>query len=76
MFENKVKKITPRGGSRIAQWYNAGLRDGWSAVRFPRGSGKFSLHYLVQNGSGDHAPSYPMGTRGSFLGGKAAEASS
>jgi hypothetical protein len=41
-------------------------------VRFPVGAGKFSLHYRVQNGSGAHPASYPMGTRGSFPGGKAA----
>jgi len=28
----------------------------------------------VQNSSGAHPASYPMGTRGSFVGGKAAEA--
>jgi hypothetical protein len=28
--------------------------------------------YRVQNGSGAHPASYPMGTRGSFPGGKAA----
>jgi hypothetical protein len=38
-----------------------------------RGSRNFSLH-RVQNGSGAHPASYPMGTRGSLPGGKAAEA--
>jgi hypothetical protein len=37
-------------------------------------AGNFSLHHPVQNGSGAHPASYPMGTRGSFPGGKAAEA--
>jgi hypothetical protein len=50
------------------------LDDGGSRVRFPVGVGNFSLHHHVQNGSGAHPASYPMGTRGSFLGGKAAEA--
>jgi hypothetical protein len=36
--------------------------------------GNFSLHHRVQNGCGAHPASYPMGTRGSFLGGKAAGA--
>jgi hypothetical protein len=45
-----------------------------SRVRFPAGAGNFSLHHRVQNGSGDHPVSYPMGTRGSFPGGKAAGA--
>jgi hypothetical protein len=50
-----------------------GLDDRGSRVRFPAGAGNFSFHHCVQNGSGAHPASYPMGTRGSFLGGKAAE---
>jgi hypothetical protein len=46
-----------------------GLEDRGSRVRFPVGAGNFSLQHRVQNGSGDHPASYPMGT-----GGKAAEA--
>jgi hypothetical protein len=38
------------------------------------GAGNFSLHHGVQNGSGAHPAFYPMGTRGSFSGVKAAEA--
>jgi hypothetical protein len=37
-------------------------------VRVPAGAGNFSLHYRVQNGSGAHPASYPLGTRGSFHG--------
>jgi hypothetical protein len=49
--------------------------DDWvSRVRFQAEAGNFSLHYHVQNGSGAHPASYPMGTRGSFFGGKAAGA--
>jgi hypothetical protein len=51
-----------------------GLDDRGSRVRFPAGGGNFSLHHRVQNGSGAHPASYPMGTRGSFPGGKAAGA--
>jgi hypothetical protein len=51
-----------------------GLNNRGSRVRFPAGVGNFSLHRRVQNGSGAHPTSYPMGTRGSFLGGKAAGA--
>jgi hypothetical protein len=51
-----------------------GLDDRGSRVRFPAGAGNFSLHHRVQNGSGAHPDSYPMGTRGSFPGGKAAGA--
>jgi hypothetical protein len=49
-----------------------GLDDRGSMVRFPAGAGNFSLHHPVQNGSGAHPASYPMGTRGRFPGGKAA----
>jgi hypothetical protein len=45
-----------------------GLDDRGSRVRFPRGLGSFSLHHSVQNGSGAHPASYPMGTRDSSLG--------
>jgi hypothetical protein len=45
-----------------------GLEDRGSRVRFPAGAGNFSLHHRVQNGSGAHPASYPMGSRGSSLG--------
>jgi hypothetical protein len=51
-----------------------GLDDRGSRVRFLAGAGNFSLHHHIQNGSGAHPASYPMGTRGSFLGSKAAGA--
>jgi hypothetical protein len=51
-----------------------GLDDRGSRVRFPAGAANFSLHHRVQNGSGAHPASYPMGTRVSFSGGKAAGA--
>jgi hypothetical protein len=50
------------------------LDNGGSRVRFPAGAGNFSLHHRVQNGSGAHPASYPMGTRSSFSVGKAAGA--
>jgi hypothetical protein len=49
-----------------------GLGDRGFRVRFPAGAGNFFLHHRV-HGSGAH-PTYPMGTRGSFPGGKAAGA--
>jgi hypothetical protein len=49
-----------------------GLHDRGSGVRFPAGAGNFSLHHRVRTGSGAHPASYPMGTTGSFPGGKAA----
>jgi hypothetical protein len=51
-----------------------GLDDWGSRVRFLAGVGNFSLHHRVQNGSGAHPASYPMGTGSSFPGGKAAGA--
>jgi hypothetical protein len=48
------------------------MDDRGSRVRFPAGDGNFSLHHRVQNGSGAHPASYPMGIRDSFPGGKAA----
>jgi hypothetical protein len=51
-----------------------GLDDRGSRVRFLVGAGNFSLHHRVQNGSGAHPASYPMDTRGSFSGVKAAGA--
>jgi hypothetical protein len=51
-----------------------GLDDRDSRFRFSAGSGNFSLHHRVQNGSGVHPASYPMDSRGSFSGGEAAGA--
>jgi hypothetical protein len=49
-----------------------GLDDRGSRARFPAGAGNFSLHHRVQTGSGAHPAFYPIGTRGSFPGSKAA----
>jgi hypothetical protein len=49
-----------------------GLDDRIIGVRFPAEAGNFSLAHRFQTGSGSHPASYPMGTRGSFPGGKAA----
>jgi hypothetical protein len=49
-----------------------GLDNRGSRVRFSAGAGNFSLHHRIQNGSGAHPASYPMGTGDS--GGKAAGA--
>jgi hypothetical protein len=51
-----------------------GLDDRSSRVRFPTGAGNFSRHHRIQNDSGAHPASYPMGIRDSFPGGKAAGA--
>jgi hypothetical protein len=47
-----------------------GLNDQCSRDRLPAEAGNFSLHHRVQNSSGDHSASCPMGTRGSFPRGK------
>jgi hypothetical protein len=59
---------------RVGTALGYGLNDRGSRVRFPAGAGNFSLHHRVQNGSGAYPASYPMSTRGSFPGGKAAGA--
>jgi hypothetical protein len=51
-----------------------GLNDRCSRVRFSAKAGDFSLHHCVQNGSGVHPASYPMGTSGCFAGGRVARA--
>jgi hypothetical protein len=56
----------------IALGYGLDYRG--SRVRFPTGAGNFSLHHRVQNGSGAHPASYPMGSGGSLSGSKAAGA--
>jgi hypothetical protein len=50
------------------------LDDRGSRDLFPAGAGNSSLHHRVQNGSGTHPDSYPVGTRGAFPGGKTAGA--
>jgi hypothetical protein len=74
---DRLTELTPWCGSHdssvgIALGY--GLDDRGSRVRFPAGPGNFSLHRHVQNGSGAHPAFYPVGTRGSFPGCKAAGA--
>jgi hypothetical protein len=51
-----------------------GLDDRGSRVRLPAGAGNFALQHRVQNGSGAHPASYPMGRMGPFPGDKAAGA--
>jgi hypothetical protein len=70
-YRNAYKISVVDSSVGIATGY--GLHDQVSRVRFPAEAGNFPLHYRVQNDSGAH-PAYRMGTRGSFLGGKAAGA--
>jgi hypothetical protein len=74
-YKNKaIKLMTESRDSSVGIALGYGLDDRGSEVRFPAGDGNFSLSHRVQNGSGAHPASYPMGTRGSFPGGKAARA--
>jgi hypothetical protein len=45
---------------------SVGVALGLRAGRFPAGAGNFSLHHRVQNGSGAHPASCPMGIGGLF----------
>jgi hypothetical protein len=67
-------KIDLSHDSSVGVALGYGLDNRGSRVRFPTAAGNFSLHHRVQNGSGAHPASYPMGTRCSFLGDKAARA--
>jgi hypothetical protein len=56
----------------ISLYYYYWRAEFW--VRFPARAGNFFLYNRVQKGCGVHPASYPVGTRGSFPGGKAAGA--
>jgi hypothetical protein len=60
--------------NRVTGTAGYGPDDRGSRVRFLVRAGNFSLLQRVQNGTGASPASYPMGTRGSFLGCKAAGA--
>jgi hypothetical protein len=61
-------RIKKSRDSSIGRALGYGLEDWDSRVRFPAEAGKFSLHHRVQNGSGAHPASYPMGTGGKAAG--------
>jgi hypothetical protein len=65
-----LRTVTAQSVQRLGY----GLDDRSFRVQFPVGAENFPLYHHVQNGSGAHPASYPMGTRGSFPGGKAARA--
>jgi hypothetical protein len=60
------KKSRGSSGSIVSDY---GMDDRAIEVRSPTGA-DFSSSPCVQTGSGAHPASYPMGTRGSFPGGK------
>jgi hypothetical protein len=68
----KVNSSTQSRYSSVGIALGYGLDDRGSRVRFPAGTGNFSIHHRIQTDSGAHPASYPMGTRGSFPGGKTA----
>jgi hypothetical protein len=59
-----VSYVTESRDSSVGIALGYGLDDRGSRVRFSAGAGNLSLHHRVQNGSGAHPASYPMGTRG------------
>jgi hypothetical protein len=66
-IHNQFSYLWSRDSSvSIAMGYGLGDRGS-----IPGGGWEFSLHHLVQNISGAHQASYPLGTGGSFPGGKA-----
>jgi hypothetical protein len=68
---NTNSMYTGVGIARLAQR----RATGWAAgVRFPAETTNIYLLHCVQTGSGAHPVSYPMGTGGSFSGGKEAGA--
>jgi hypothetical protein len=73
--EEALRNTVPKSrDSSLGTALGYGLDDRGSRVRLSVRTGNFSLHHRVQNGSGAHPASYPMGTEGSFPGGKAAGA--
>jgi hypothetical protein len=67
-------RFQKRFDSSVGVALGYGLDERGSRVRYPAWAGNFSLHHRVQNGSGSHPASYPMGTRSSLPGSKAAGA--
>jgi hypothetical protein len=73
-YFDRLKQQYKSRDSSVGIALGYGVDDRGSRIRFPEGAGNFSLHHRVQNGAGVHPAIYPMGTRGSFPGGKAAGA--
>jgi predicted GIY-YIG superfamily endonuclease len=74
LIREEINKSEKSRDSSVGTELGYGLDDRGSGVRFPAGAGNFSLHHRVQNGPGAHPASYPIGTKGSFPGSKAAGA--
>jgi hypothetical protein len=54
--------------SSVGMAVGYGLDNWGSRIRFPAGTGNFSLYHRVHNGSGAHQASYPMGIGALSLG--------
>jgi hypothetical protein len=65
---NNNNNNNKRRDSSVGIALDYGLDDPGPRVRFPAGAGKFSLHHRVQNGSGAHRASCPVGTGALSLG--------
>jgi hypothetical protein len=68
-FNNYLDSKSRGSSGSIVSDY--GLDDRAIEIRSPTGAGDFSSSPCIQTGSGAHPASYPMGTGGSFPGGKA-----
>jgi hypothetical protein len=64
-----IKNVSRGSSGSIVSDY--GLDNRAIEVRSPTGAEDFSSSLCVQTGSGAHPASYPVGTGGPFLGGKA-----
>jgi hypothetical protein len=67
MFLSFSSSATKSRDSSVGIALGYGLDDRGTRVRFPAGARNFSLHHRVQNGTGAHPASYPMGLGGLFL---------
>jgi hypothetical protein len=72
-YEQQYNKRKSRDSS-VGIALGCRLDDRGSRVRFPAGAENLPLHHRVQNGSGAHPASCPIGTEGSFSEGKGAGA--
>jgi hypothetical protein len=68
-------ETVPEGSPASGQLRIIGIAIGYGWITEESGQ-EFSLLHIVQTGSGDNPPSYPVGTEGSFHGGKATRAQS
>jgi hypothetical protein len=67
-----ILTVLKRRDSSLGTATDYWLDDRMIGVGIPAEAGNFSLRRCVQTGSGPHPDFYPMGTGGSFPGGKAA----